>query len=79
MSTSNFRGTRDLTQDELILHHHAAMVKKDLDACHADSGSNDDWNDVFINHLVRFCIEMYFYEPILDRAGQIHAVLSSCL
>ena len=64
MSTSNFRGTPDLTQDEQILHHHAAMVKKDLDAYRAESGGNDDWNAVFINHLVRFCIKMDFYEPI---------------
>jgi hypothetical protein len=66
MLTSNSRGTQDLTQDKQILHHHAAMVKKDLDAYYADARSNDNWNGIFINHLVHFCIAINFYELISD-------------
>jgi hypothetical protein len=42
------------------------MVKKDLNAYHADARSNDDWNGVFINHLVCFYIAIDSYKLILD-------------
>ena len=32
MSTLNSGEVQDLTQEKRILHHHAAMLKKDLDA-----------------------------------------------
>jgi hypothetical protein len=53
MSTSNFGAARELTQDEQILHHHAAMVKKDLEAYRACSRSEEDWEDLFTNRLAR--------------------------
>lgn len=53
MSTPNFEGTQHLTQDEEILHHYAAVIKKDLEAYRACFRSEKDWNRLFKNHLVR--------------------------
>jgi hypothetical protein len=53
MLTPNYQ---DLIHEEQILHHHAAMIKKDLEAYHANSSSRtqEDWIDLFENHLARF-------------------------
>lgn len=53
-TTSNSGGALGLSEDEQILHHHAAMIKKDLEAFNAISRSQEDWIDVFKNHLVCF-------------------------
>ena len=37
MSTLNYAGAQNLTQEELVLHYYAAMVKRDLDAYHMKS------------------------------------------
>jgi hypothetical protein len=52
MSTPNFKETQHLTQDEEILHHHVAVIKKDLEAYHACFRSKKDWNCLFKKHLV---------------------------
>ena len=64
MSTCNLEGVQDLTQDEQILHHHTAMIKKDLDAYRAHIRSKEDWVDIFTNHLACFILVIYFYMPI---------------
>jgi hypothetical protein len=66
MLASNSGGAQDLTQDEQILHHHAAMFKKDLEAYRAYSRSEEDWKVLFESHLARFIPIIYFYEPFSD-------------
>ena len=51
MSTSRAQG---LTEEELILHHHAAMVKKDTEAYQGYLRSEEDWVYLFRHHLVCF-------------------------
>ena len=70
MSTYNFGGAQDLTQDEQILHHHAAMIKKDLDAYHTYSGGQEGWRDSFINRLASFILVICFYKPFSDLSRQ---------
>lgn len=53
---------QDLTQEELILHHYAAMLKKDLDAYHANSRSQKDWVHLFKNHLACVILPIHFYK-----------------
>ena len=67
MSTSNFE---NLSKTEQILYHYAAMVKKDLDEYHADSRREQDWVDVFKDHLVHFIFAIYFYKVFSDLSGQ---------
>ena len=63
MSTSNFE---NLSKAEWTLHHYAATVKKDLDAYHADSRMEQDWREIFTDHLVCFIYAVYFYKPLSD-------------
>jgi len=71
MSASNSgRGAQDLTQDEQILHHYAAMFKKDLEAYNAYSRSEEDWKTLFESHLASFLRIIYFYEPFSDTFRQ---------
>jgi len=63
MSTSNFE---NLSKAEWMLHHYAATVKKDLDAYHADSRMEQDWREIFTDHLVCFIYVVYFYKPLSD-------------
>lgn len=65
MSTYNSEGAQDLTEDELILHHHAAVIKRDLEAYHMRSKSKEDWVNIFTNHLAHFIPVFYFYNPFL--------------
>lgn len=53
MSASNSTGAQGLTQEEQILHHHAAMVKRGLEVYHANptSRSQNDWADLFQSYL----------------------------
>ena len=55
--------SRDLTQEEQILHHIAAMVKRDLEAYQAYSRTQGDWGTLFNSHLARFILIMHFYKP----------------
>jgi hypothetical protein len=49
MSTSDL----SLTEDEQTLHHHAAMLKKGLEAYRASAGRDEAaWRDVFKAQLV---------------------------
>lgn len=49
MSTSEL----SLTEDEQTLHHHAAILKKELGAYHASADRDETtWRDVFRAHLV---------------------------
>jgi hypothetical protein len=57
MSTSNSEQAQDLTQEEQILHHHAAMIKKDLEAYHAYSRSGREWKDLFKKSLARLFLQ----------------------
>jgi hypothetical protein len=68
MSTSDFGGAQDLNQEEQTLHHHAAMVKKDLEAYRdrAYSRSQDDWKNLFKNLLARFILVIRFCKPFSD-------------
>jgi hypothetical protein len=54
-------GTQELTQEEQILHHHAAMVKRDLEAYRAYTRSQADWEDLFTSRLARFMPSTRFY------------------
>lgn len=62
MSTLN---AQNLTPEEQILHHNAAMVKKDLEAYRVYSRTQEDWNKLFQSHLARDIFIMYFYKPII--------------
>ena len=61
MSISNSEEAQALIEEEQILHHHAAMVKRDLEAYCAYSRNMDDWKDLFKDHLVCFILRTYFY------------------
>jgi len=63
MSTSK---AQDLTPDEQILHHHAAMVKRDLEAYHIYIRSKEDWRDLFIDHLACVILIIHFHKPFSD-------------
>ena len=57
MLTTNSGGAQelaDLAQEEQILHHYAAMVKKDLEVYHAYSWSQEYWKNLFKNCLAYF-------------------------
>jgi hypothetical protein len=66
MSTLNFEGAPDLAQNKQILHHHVAMVRKDLEAYHTHSEGQEVWRDLFKNHLASFILAIYFYMPFSD-------------
>lgn len=57
-TTPNFGGTRSLSPEEHVLHHHAAIVKMDLERFREWAAGNDkerhfeEWVDKFLNHLV---------------------------
>jgi hypothetical protein len=72
MSNFNPGGAQDLTPDEQILHHYAAMVRKDLEEyrTHSISRSQEDWNNLFINHLARFILAIHFYTPFSDSSRE---------
>jgi hypothetical protein len=58
MSISNSGNSGEalnLTDEEQILHHYAAMVKEDLEAYRAypANKSQNDWEGVFKRHLAR--------------------------
>jgi hypothetical protein len=63
MPTYSSEGANNLTQDEKILHHHAAMIKKDLEAYHAYSRSQEDWKNLFKNRLARFILAIHLIHP----------------
>jgi hypothetical protein len=56
MSTSDSREALDLTGDEQILHHHAAMVKKDLEAYNTIFRSRRDWQNLFTDRAARLVL-----------------------
>jgi len=62
MLTLNSGEAQDLTQKELILHHYAAMLKKDLDAYHANSQSQKDWMHIFKSHLACVILLIHIYK-----------------
>ena len=66
MPTSNSEGAQALNEEEQILHHHAAMVKKDLEAYRAYFRDQEDWKDLFKDHLVCFIHRIYFYRSFSD-------------
>jgi hypothetical protein len=66
MSTFNSGGAQDLNQEEQTLHHHAAMIKKDLEAYRAYSRSQEDWKNLFKNLLARFILVTRFCKPFSD-------------
>jgi hypothetical protein len=66
MSTSNAGGAQDLTQEEQILHHHSAMIKRDLEAYHAYSRSRKDWTYLFKKRLACFILAIHFYKSFSD-------------
>jgi hypothetical protein len=68
MSTSVSAGAQDLTEEEQILHHYAAVVKRDLETYRAfpTSMSQKDWEDLFKDHLVRFILAIRFFMPFSD-------------
>ena len=76
MSTSNSGQVQDLTQEEQTLHHHAAMIKKDLETYHACSRSREEWNDLFKNCLARSLLAIHFYNPFsADPPDEIYELL----
>ena len=53
MSTPNFGATQDLTQEEQVLHHYAAMVKGDLEAYRMSASRHEQrWKIAFEERLV---------------------------
>ena len=71
MSTPNSEGgAHNLTEEEQILHHQAAMLKKDLEVYRAYPSSQEDWNNIFKDRLARFILVPHFYGPFLDPSRQ---------
>ena len=71
MSKSNSEGgAHDLTEEEQILHHQVAMIKKDLEVYCAYPSSQEDWNNQFRDHLARPILLPCFYRPFLDPSRQ---------
>ena len=74
MSISNSGEAQEfkLSQEEQILHHHAAMVKRDLEAYRTYFRSQEDWNTLFKTSLARFILAIHFYRPfsVLSRRHQ---------
>ena len=70
MSTSDTVGAQDLTQEEQILHHHAAMIKRDLEEYRACSVGQEGWKDLFKNHLARFILVIHFHKPFSNSSRQ---------
>lgn len=79
MSTLNYGGAQDLTQEELVLHHYAAMVKRDLDAYHTKSRSQEDLVYLLKNHLARFVLLIHFYKYTHVYLDHIDELLCRCL
>jgi hypothetical protein len=69
MSASNSGGAQDLTQDKQVLHHHVAIIRKDLEAYHTYFRSKDRdrskeyWKDLFKSHLACVIPIIYFHKP----------------
>jgi hypothetical protein len=75
MLASNSGGSQDLTPDEQILHHHAAMIQKDIEAYCAYPGGEKSWKKRFKDHLVRFILVPHFDRPFtqihLDKLNEL--------
>jgi hypothetical protein len=75
MSTPKSEEAQGLTQDEQILYHYAAMIKKDLEVYCKNPQGQDNWNNVFANCLV--CLyPIHFYRPFLDYPERPYELLS---
>src|SRR5712691_7175466 len=68
MLISNSVEAQNLTDDEQILHHYAAMVKEDLEAyrVYPTTKSQNDWEGIFKRHLARLIHSICFYKPFSD-------------
>ncbi len=66
MLTSDSGGAQDLTQNEQILHHYVAMVKKDAEAYCAYSRSRSGWEDLFKDHLASCTLIVPIRQPFSD-------------
>ena len=64
--TPNSERVQNLTQSEQILHHHAAIAKRYLEAYIACSRSQEDWIDLFREHLACFILTIHAYMPFSD-------------
>jgi hypothetical protein len=71
MSTPNSGGAQDLTGEEYILHHHASVIKKDLEVYRTYPRSQEDWGNLFKTSLVRFILITHFYKPFSDLSRRI--------
>jgi hypothetical protein len=78
MSTLNTGGTEEFTQDEQILHHYAAMVKKDLEEYHAYPREHEYLRVLLIKHLVRIVLLIRFYQHSQAHPGEIDEIFHIC-
>jgi hypothetical protein len=75
MSTPKSKEAQGLTQDEQILYHYVAMIKKDLEAYCKNPQGQDNWNNVFVNCLV--CLYLiHFHRPFSDYLERAYELLS---
>ena len=70
LTPNSEEGAHNLTEEEQILHHQVAMLKKDLEVYHAYPSSQEDWNNIFKDHLAHFILITHFYGPFLDPSRQ---------
>jgi len=76
MSTPESEEAQGLTRDEQILHHYAAMIKKDLEAHRENPQGRDNWNSVFANRLVCLIYPIHFHIPFSDYPERLYEFLS---
>lgn len=76
MSTSKSEEAQSLTQDEQILHHYAAMIKKDLEARCGNTQSQDNRNNLLKTRLVRFIYPIHLHRPFSDYPERLYGLLS---
>jgi hypothetical protein len=62
MPTTNAEGAREFSDEEQILHHYAAMIKKDIEAYHACSRTQENWRQLFIGRLASIIFVIHFYK-----------------
>ena len=78
MSTSNSEGVQNLTQEEQVLHHHAAMIKRDLEAYHAHPRSQEDWKGLFKSRLARLSLQFISISQSQIYSGEVDGLLCRC-
>jgi hypothetical protein len=69
----------NLTQEELILHHHAAVLKQNLEAYHACMARDEEtWRKLFRALLVFFYYDRVLRTRSKPHSGKIDELFCQC-